>query len=330
MLKGKRAVSTMIGVTFFVLITFTGLNLLFYALSQQNLLATSLTAKERATLDKKAELLQILDVKINATSRLNITAFSAGARTVHIVRIWVTNQSAQTPWHHSYDVSYWIDLGAILTGIGSGLGTFSQTSKFSFNLVSDRGNVFVANYAPPQGVLMTSQGFGWLTLDWNLYNYTVSINSGQDSAPQGAWCIIQPSIGGKANYQFIVGLVNHWDRDVYLLSLTYLTLIPSNGSPQTFFIMNQTSTAMNPIAYVNQIDVPANINDQQTGGSETILKFYASSPGTDSQSYNALNGGSSVVFVVLYYQDSQTGSTYAQTVPFESTEILSSGSSCSS
>lgn len=326
MLKGKRAVSTMIGVTFFVLITLTGLNLLFYGLAQQNLLATSLTAKERTALDKRSELLQILDVKIDATSRLNITAFSAGGRTVHIVRIWITNQSAPAPWHHSFDVNYWIGMGTILANIGSGLGTFSQTSKFSFNLVSDRGNVFVANYAPPQGVLMTAQGFGWLTLDWNLYNYTVSVSPSPDSAPQGAWCIILPSGGGQARYQFIVGVVNHWDRDVYLLSVTYLALIPSNGSPQIFFIMNQTSTAQTPAAYVGQINVPANINDQQTGGSETILKFYASSPGGTSQSNNALNGGSFVVFVVLYYQDSQTGSTYAQTVPFESTEILSSGS----
>lgn len=307
----------MIGAVFFIVIITVGFNMLAYIFVQQNLLVNSLSARERSILDKKSEALQILDVKISSANTLNITGLNSGGRTIHIVRIWVTNQSGP-PSHRAYAVNYWIDVAMILKGIGPGLGTFNAQSTYAYSLVTDRGNIFLARYAPSNKISVTSQGVGWLTMAWNLYNYTVS-DGGVELGPYPAWCVTNVG-GGNQRFQFLTQVINHWDRDVYLLSHSYLVFYQTSGSAQPFYLMDPNSTARNPIAYSAQITVPANQLDRTTGGTPTTLKFLADAPGGSSQSNNALNGGSFAVFVVLFYQD-VSGATLSQTIPFEASEV---------
>lgn len=313
--------SSTIGVAFFLVVMVVGLNFTFYALAQEYALSSSLTSAEKATLDKKGEALQLLDLRVGLSdSKLNITVFNAGSRTVHIVRLWVTNQT-NPPLHRSYGVSIWVDVGQIVAGLGSTIGAVNPLFPFTIQLVTQRGNVFSAKYAPDFSVLATAQGSGWLTVDWMLYNYTVS-DGGTESVPDGAWCI--KSLGGTQTFQFFTRVINHWDRDVTLLSLSYLVFFSTSGGSQAFFIMGSTSTAKNPAGYSdsNPIPVQANPSDQQTGGPPMIMKFLADAPGGTQQRNNNLNGGSFAAFIVLFYKD-PSGNTLSQAIPFQASEVTS-------
>jgi hypothetical protein len=324
--RRKKAVSSMIGILFFVIIMLSGLNLLSYNIAQDYSLADAFSANESAAFDKRSEVLQVLDVKIDGqTGALNVTVFNAGSRTIHLVRVWVTNQSSSTPWHRIYDVDYWVNVANLEKNLGSDLGSFDPKSKFVINMISDRGSIFVGRYTQSKWLTSTAQGFGWLTLDWNSYSYTVYIDPPKaEFGPYPAWCVANIS-SGKRYYQFRGTVINHWDRNVNLLSLSYMIFYQTNGQTQGFFIMDPTSTPKNPVAYTTQTVVPANLQDQQSGGTPVTMRFYANAPGGVSQSNNVLNGGSFAVFVVLFYADA-SGSVYAQTVPFEASEVTTDAS----
>ena len=177
-------------------------------------------------------------------------------------------------------------------------------------------------------------GFGWLTMDWGYYNYTYS-KSGQEYGPYEAWCILN---GTKSKaFLFKTKVINHWDRDVYILPHSYLVFYESHGGGNwaSFYVMNSTSTATQPVAYSQPyIMVPANPDDEQAGGTPIELKFLASTPGTggpnsqNSWGPSPSDSASYAAFVILFYQDI-SGNTLAQTIPFEATEVPpASATSC--
>jgi len=324
--RNRRAVSSMLGAVFFVIIIFTGLNLMLYNLAQNWQLESTLANIESSSHDKLAEMLQVLAIKMSScsgtTCALNVTIFNAGGRTIRIVRMWITDQTGpQTGWqHYSLDVNYMIGPALIETNIGSTLGSFQSTSTLSISLVSDRGNLFTSRYTPNTSTFATAMGSGWLTMDWLSYQYSFYTGSGSEQGPYPAWCISGFAGGGNTRYQFYASVINHWDRDVTLLSYSYLVLYKTSGSAQSFYIMSPTSTAKNPVSYSTPITILANPQDQQTGGTLKTLNFFASSAGDNQQSNNAMNGGSFAVFVILFYQDS-SGATLSQTIPFEASEV---------
>lgn len=315
----------MLGAVFFVVVIIAGFNLLLYNFAQHEPLVASMLAKQRSVLDRSDEDLQILDITINETSRiLNITAFNKGGRPIHLIRAWVTNDSSPTPWHYGYSIEYRINVATIAKGIGSGLGKFDPQETFTINLFSERGNLFVVRYAWESTVVPTASGSGWLTMDWSTYNYTVSVNGGNDQGPYGAWCVTNN--GANRVYQFYTKVINHWDRDVHLFRESYLVFFQTSGGAQNLYIMAPSSTAKTPVGYTTQILVPANPLDQQAGGTPTTLKFLGDKPGSDKQKDSVLgSGGSFAVFLVLFYQD-LSGVTLAQTIPFEASEVISTSS----
>jgi hypothetical protein len=325
--KSKKAVSSMVGAVFFVIIIVFGLNLLTYNLAMHDQLAASLAARESSTFDKRAEALRFLDLTINGTtSKLNITVFNSGSRTIHISRIVITNESSPTLWHRVFLVSYWINVAEIFKGMGSTLGNFAATSTFTIGLLTDRGNTFAGRYKQSNLIVPTVQGTGSLTMDYASYVYTVYVNSpNQIFGPFQAWCIVN-STTGKRTVQFETTVINHGDRDFRLLKLSYLVIYQPSGSAQPFYIMDSSSTPKLAVAYGTKIVLPANVFDQQAGGPPVTTKFLASSPGGTSQANNALSTGVYPVFAVFYYED-LFGNTYSQTIPFEAS-VITAGASC--
>jgi hypothetical protein len=331
----------MLGATFFVIIIVSGLGLLLYNLAQHTLLQASIAGMEERSWNRLSEKLEVLQVRMsNCASMmcsLNITVFNSGGQTIHIVRMWITNQSYVSGWERKiFETNSFIDPATIETGIGMTVGKFDPLSVYSISLSSDRGNMFSALYAPNTNTFATAMGFGWLTMDWAYYNYTYAASKGgQENGPYEAWCIL----GGTSHKTFLfkTRVLNHWDRDVYILPHSYLVFYESHGggSWASFYVMSSSSTASNPVAYdppsTTWIIVPANPADQQMGGPLVELTFLASDAQGDSQNSwgpgSGTQSASYAAFVILFYQD-VLGNTVAQTIPFEATEVPPSAGSC--
>ena len=340
-LRKRRAVSSMLGATFFVIIIVTGLGLMLYNLAQHTLLQSSIAGMEDRSWDRLSENLKVLQIRMsNCASMicsLNLTVFNSGGQTIQIVRIRITNQSYDSGWQRKvFETHYLIDHATIQTGIGSTLGGFNPLSTYSISLSSDRGNMFSALYAPNTNTLATAMGFGWLTTDWAYYNYTYAYGKwGAEHGPYEAWCILNGT--SSKTFLFKTRVINHWDRDVYILPHSYLVFYESHGggSWPSFYVMSPSSTASHPVAYnppsTPWIIVPANSADQQAGGTPVELTFLANSARGDDQSDWGPGGqsyASYAAFVILFYQDI-SGNTLAQTIPFEATEVPpSSATSC--
>jgi len=333
-IQSRRAVSSMLGAVFFVVIVLTGLNLMFYNFTQNAQLGLSIADMEIRSQDKLAEKLEVLTVRMSSCAGtncgLNVTVFNAGGRPIRIVRIWISNESYTTGWQReSFETSYMVETTTIQTGIGLDLGIFSSSSTYSVSLVSGRGNIFSLRYAPNTNTLATAMGSGWLTMDWSYYNYTYTTGKDDpDHGPYTAWCVV--NVGGSPKtFLFMTRVINHWDRDVQILKHSYVVLYRNNGAANSFYIMDPSATAQgsrngqgaySPPPYVV---VPANPGDPETGGTPVLLKFLASQPGEVSQS--SLGVGSYAAFVILFYQDI-AGNTLAQTIPFEATEVTTASS----
>jgi hypothetical protein len=334
-IRSKRAVNTMIGAVFFVAIIVVGFNLLLYGLAQNAQFQYSIAAMEARSQDRLAERLDILAARMvncqNNACTLNLTTFNPGGRTVHIVRIWITNYTQGTGWQHrAFLVNYTIDPAALQTNIGRTLGVFRPFFTYTINLISDRGGIYATEYSLSSNIYQTASGSGWLTMDWSYYNYTYSTSKNQpDQGPYQAWCL---QLSQGAHYLFFTSVINHWDRDVYILPHSYLIFYQNNGAAQPFYIMASSATAQNSFFNLGgytapYVTVPANPFDQQLGGPSVQLKFLANAAGGTDQKNTVFgsSGGSYAVFLELFYQDAQ-GNTLAQTIPFEATEANGSGS----
>jgi len=276
--------------------------------------------------EKSLESLAFLDTKI-IDSTLNITAFNDGGVSVHIVRLWITDNNTTPRSHSQVDVSYWMDPGSVLTSIGAVASSLSASHTYLFNLVTARGNIFQVIYKPSNTIVATVQGFGWITVDWNSYQYTYYKSGTGTIGPLQGWCV--SSVTG-AYYQFTLKAIGHHPlSELRLLPWTYLKFVSNTGaSPKPFFIMRADSTAQTPQPYnpdpnvpTSFISLPANPSDPQLGGTPILLKFYANNPGGTDQGAPGI-GDYSVLLIFFYqYQEGSTWLTSAQTVPYEASQV---------
>ncbi len=317
----RRAVSSLVGATFFVVLFILGFNLVVYQLAQYDLYTRELLNRNQLERERLSETLTIVDFK-TAQNAINLTVANTGGVPVRIVRIWVTNQSSSNPiWHQSFNVQYLLDPGNTTKNIGNNLGTFSSSQIFVARLITERGNSFAALFTIPFASAVTAQGFGWITMDWNSYVYA---RSGDPNTLLPGWCV-KRVVGDK--YQFQVKVVNHWDRDVKLLRWSHYKLVATNGATKSFYIMDSSSAANNLVAYGTKITVFSNPTDQATGGAEVTFKFAATAAGgTTGQDVGSADD-SFAAFLVVFYEWGAGGNanTLAQTIPVEASEVTSTG-----
>ncbi len=318
----RRAVSSLVGAAFFVVLFVLGFNLVLYQLAQYDAYTHQLLTKTQFERERLSENLQIVSFKAGSNV-LNLTISNSGGVPIRLVRIWVTNQSANPLWHQGFAVNYVLDPGNTTKNIGSNLGTFSSSKTFVAKIITDRGNAFVALYSTALASAVTSQGAGWITMDWNYYYYERDGNPGN---LQPAWCIQQFSTN---KVQFYIRVINHWDRDVRILQWSHMKMLQTNGATNPFYIMDPSSTAANPVAYSTKITVYSNPTDQATGGALQQLRFAATAAGGTAGQNVANPPASYSGILVVFYEYSPYGNAYtlAQTIPFEASEITS-GSTC--
>jgi hypothetical protein len=326
---GKRAVGSVAAAVFMVLTVVLIFGLMLVEASLIDAASQQMRSHVISATEKDLESIAFLDTKIIDGS-LNITVFNDGGVSVHIVRLWITDSTAVPQSHSRAEVSYWIDPGIILNSVGGGESNLDASHTYIFNLISARGNIFQVIYKPTNTIVATVQGFGWITVDWNSYKYAYYTSSTGTVGPLQGWCV---SSVNSARYQFTVMAVNHHpSQELRLLSWTYLKFISNTGAnPQPFFIMRADSTAQTPQAYnpnpnvpTSYIRLPANPSDPQLGGTPTLLKFYANTPGGTNQGAPGIGDYSILVMFFYQYQDGSTWITTAQTVPYEASQVTDS------
>jgi len=319
--------SSIVAAVFLVMTILLIFNLMLFGAKLIDATSQQMRLRTESATEKGLESLAFLGAQIIGGT-LNVTAFNDGGVSIHMVRLWITDNSTTPKLHTQTDVSHWIDPGATLTAIGAQTGTFDPSHTYLINVVSARGNIFQALYKPSNTIVATVQGFGWITVDWNSYQYWYYATG--IVGPLQGWCVI--SVNG-AQYQFRVNAVNHHpSKELRLLSWTYLKFVSNTGSdPKPFFIMRSDSTAQTPRAYTPNpndptsfIRLPANPSDPQTGGTPIPLNFYANNPGGTSQGAPSIGDYSILVIFFYQYQDGMTWRTFGQTVPYEASQVAAS------
>ncbi len=138
--KPKKGISTILGAIFTVAVLMVGLNAMIYVTNVQNSLSQVVTQKGLTQTQQSTEKIVLRDGKIS-NSKFNMTVANTGSIPVHLVRIWVTNQSDPNGWHQQYNIDKLVNPGTSLTNLGQDLSLFARnSSSYTINLVSERGN----------------------------------------------------------------------------------------------------------------------------------------------------------------------------------------------
>jgi len=117
-----------------------GLNAMIYVTNVQNNFGQVVTQKDLTQTQQNAEKIVPRDGKIS-NSKFNMTVANTGSLPVHLVRMWVTNQSDPNGWHQQYSIDKLVNPGTSLMNLGQDLSLFARnSSSYTINLVSERGN----------------------------------------------------------------------------------------------------------------------------------------------------------------------------------------------
>ncbi len=307
-----------------MVIMFLSFTLLVGAFVSDDQYQRNLQVKDQDERDKLAETLVVSIIRYDS-NQMNLTLVNTGPVSVHIVRLWAMNFSASPTWHKAFNVNYYLNPGDTRTNIGTALGTFYSAQSLAVKIITERGNVITAQKFVTSVIVGFSFGIGWLTIDWSYWYFT----STTQSSLTPAWMFDLNQAGNVIHFQ--IKATNHWDRNVTLLKWTYIQFSSSqaNASPIDCYIMAPGSTPNSPAAYdpISSPGVPIVVpmnskGDLATGGTPTVLKFYAGKAGTTNPPGN-VSKADYAVFLIVFYQYTLSGTTYteAQTIVFESSSI---------
>ncbi len=128
-----------------------GLNVMTYVSNSQNNLAQVQAQKNQKATERISEQLQFTGVTVK-NNLFNITLYNTGSLPAHLVRMWVTNNTA-TNWHQSWDLTsnnYYLNprnstrnIGQSLTPTLSYCVSCPTTAKptYTFGFVTERGTI---------------------------------------------------------------------------------------------------------------------------------------------------------------------------------------------
>jgi len=140
MRRKNQGISTIIGAVFFLLTIISAMSVMSWTLQQQANFSTATSQVSALQMQRQSSALQITEAKIS-NGKFNITLQNNGPLTEHLIRLWVTNETA-TSWHNTYAIDYLVGPKQVLTNIGQTLPlTFVGTNAYTLKLVTERGNL---------------------------------------------------------------------------------------------------------------------------------------------------------------------------------------------
>jgi hypothetical protein len=144
----RRGISTVVGAMFMVIIMAGALNVTLWMMQQQDRIATAVTEKSGADLDRLNEKIDIADIRVDG-NRLNMTIANTGGQPAQLASIYIINETAASKQQFRYDLDVAIDGRNSVKNIGQALPfTATGASLYSVKIVTKSGNTAVANIAP--------------------------------------------------------------------------------------------------------------------------------------------------------------------------------------
>jgi hypothetical protein len=138
--RQKKGLTTILAVTFVVILIVVGLGVMTSSLVLQNNLGQVVTQKYADDIEKVNERIEIREGWVD-NNKLSVTVVNTGPLPVKLVRMWVTNMTATSGWHQSYDLDKVINPADSWKGMGTALPlTANNASSYKISVITERGS----------------------------------------------------------------------------------------------------------------------------------------------------------------------------------------------
>ena len=127
----KKGISSVVGGIFLILIIISGFSMLSTGLSYYENYVSILSDNNNVELERLSERIELVRVSIDS-GKFNLTLKNTGTITTHLVRLWVTNETASPQWHDKFDIDYYVAPKGLVSNIGQNLN-LSVNSFISFS-----------------------------------------------------------------------------------------------------------------------------------------------------------------------------------------------------
>lgn len=145
----RRALSTVVGGMFMAIIMAGALNVMLWAVQQQDRVSAAVTEKANADIARLNEKIEISGVRIEGNGKLNVTVTNTGGQPARLASIYIVNETGAPKQQFRYDLDIAVDSRSSAAGIGQSLPfTANGNSLYSVKIVTRSGNSAASNIAP--------------------------------------------------------------------------------------------------------------------------------------------------------------------------------------
>ncbi|MFQ5761816.1 MAG: hypothetical protein ACE5PO_02160 [Candidatus Bathyarchaeia archaeon] len=137
---GRKGISTIVGTVLFIGIFIAGFNLMTWGVVVYDDYTQVVMERNEAELGRLQENINIVEARIDS-NKLNVTVENSGPTTARLVRLWVTNETANPSWRQYYDLNTYVNPRQKATNIGQDLPlTASSANAYDLKISTERGN----------------------------------------------------------------------------------------------------------------------------------------------------------------------------------------------
>jgi len=157
----KRALSTVIGVLFFVIVMASTISYVGYSMDLIGNLAEAVTIKQDQDFNRQNEEFKVTDARVDF-NEFNLTVKNTGTIPINITRMWAKNMTDPLWNQTKHQLNQLVPAGGSVSSIGKDTGLVAIDSQsYSLKLVTERGNslitqVLSASNQPLEMTLFTS------------------------------------------------------------------------------------------------------------------------------------------------------------------------------
>lgn len=149
--RQRRALSTIVGAVFMILIIASALNVTLWSMREQDRVTESIIEKTNTNLNRLNEDLRISDVRV-ANGKMNLTVTNAGGAASYLKSLYLVNETSKQQYR--YDISLTIDGRKSVSNVGQSspaIGIKNNTN-YTVKVVSQSGVTATTNLSPVSSV----------------------------------------------------------------------------------------------------------------------------------------------------------------------------------
>ncbi|GEM_PF-1939492 len=153
--RDRRGLSTIVGAVFMVLLMAGALNVVLWALKQQDTVSQTIIQAQNSRVAKLNEKISFANVQVN-NNKFNLTVSNSGGSVAHLVSLYVVNSTASPKQEYIYNINYYVSGRNSTTNIGQSLPLVVQSSnKYTVKVVTDGGNSATTTVSPISSLVMS-------------------------------------------------------------------------------------------------------------------------------------------------------------------------------